>query len=177
MDPKNQEIVVRFLITLIACYQDYQISKEAKFTPKALDLWSSNDSSNVLSLLQLFTSHPSTSQSLLLLTKPKQHRIGCRQQRKRKFRITDHLNIETWINEVVCHGEIIRNGRKVSQSPLPLETSANGEVNKVYYLPKTPKRLIDPDVNQETCKQLSHSLPRFMKWQTSRYSWVEYTQL
>ena len=56
-------------------------------------------------------------------------------------------------------------------------TSANGEINELYYLPKTPKRLIDPDVNQETSKQLSHSFLRFMKWQTSRYSWVEYTEL
>ena len=49
MYPKNQ--IVRFLITLMACFQDYQISKEAEFTPKSFDLWSSNDSSNVLNLL------------------------------------------------------------------------------------------------------------------------------
>lgn len=35
----------------MACFQDYQISKEAEFTPKSFDLWSSNDSSNVLNLL------------------------------------------------------------------------------------------------------------------------------
>ena len=110
------------------------------------------------------------------MNKPKQRRIGCRQQRKRKFRITYDVNVETWINEEVSHGEIIRNERKVSQCPLPRETSANGEINELCYLPKTPKRLIDPDVNQETSKQLSHSLLRFMKWQTSRYSWVEYTE-
>ena len=94
------------------------------------------------------------------MNKPKQRRIGCRQQRKRKFRITYDLNVETWINEEVSRGEIIRNERKVSQSPLPWETSANGEINELCYLPKTPKRLIDPDVNQETSKQLSHSLLR-----------------
>lgn len=110
------------------------------------------------------------------LNKPKQHRIGCRQQRKRKFLITDDLNVETWINKEVSHVEIIRNERKVSQSPLRRETSASGKINELYYLPKTPKRLIDPDVNQETSKQLSHSLLRFMKWQTSRYSWVEYAE-
>ena len=71
------------------------------------------------------------------MNKPKQHRIGCRQQRKGKFRITYDLNVETWINEEVSHGEIIRNVRKVSQSPLPWDTSASDEINELYYLPKT----------------------------------------
>ena len=35
----------------MACFQDYQISKEAEFTPKSFDLWSSNDTSDVLNLL------------------------------------------------------------------------------------------------------------------------------
>ena len=71
------------------------------------------------------------------MNKPKQHRIGCRQQRKGRFRITYDLNVETWINEEVSHGEIIRNVRKVSQSPLPWDTSASDEINELYYLPKT----------------------------------------
>ena len=160
----------------MACYQDHQISKEAEFTPKSFDLWSSNDSSNVLNLLHYLPVTSSCQSPFHFLNKPKQHRIGCRQQRKRKFLITDDLNVETWINKEVSHVEIIRNDRKVSQTPLPRETSASGKINELYYLPKTPKRLIDPDVNQETSKQLSHSLLRFMKWQTSRYSWVEYAE-
>lgn len=39
----------------MACYQDYQVSKEAEFTPKAFELWPSNDSSNVLTLLHYLT--------------------------------------------------------------------------------------------------------------------------
>ena len=69
-----------------------------------------------------------------------------------------HGLVETWINKEVSHVEIIRNDRKVSQSPLPRETSASGKINELYYLPKTPKRLIDPDVNAKKLVSSCHTL-------------------
>ena len=54
-------------------------------------------------------------------------------------------------------------GKSLRVHALSRETFASGKINELYYLPKTPKRLIDPDVNQEISKQLSHSLLRFMK--------------